>query len=213
MDVDVIVPPITNFLKVKLDQSTIDYLWKIIDISKSKNAKFKHKLAGNISNSLLLDDIDEYFFRSVCVPLVKYYREQDFNGSDPTETNTLITPTTNLVLKDIWVNYQYKTEFNPYHDHSGVYSFAIWLSIPYHWKDQMQLPQFIDIEEVNRKAGNFEFEYMDTLGGIANYAFNLSPDLEGTMLFFPAKLRHCVYPFYNEDKPRISVAGNLFLSP
>ena len=39
--------------------------------------------------------------------------------------------------------------------------------------------------------------------------YNLSPKYEGFMLFFPAKLRHCVYPFYETDEPRISIAGNL----
>ena len=42
-----------------------------------------------------------------------------------------------------------------------------------------------------------------------NRAYKLSKDYEGTMLFFPARLRHCVYPFYGTDKPRISIAGNL----
>ena len=29
------------------------------------------------------------------------------------------------------------------------------------------------------------------------------------MLFFPAKLMHTVYPFYNCDKERISISGNI----
>ena len=37
-----------------------------------------------------------------------------------------------------------------------------------------------------------------------------SPALEGNILFFPAALRHTVYPFYNFDEPRISIAGNLW---
>ena len=56
-------------------------------------------------------------------------------------------PDSQLVLDKFWVNYQYKTEFNPYHDHSGVYSFAIWLKIPYDWEDQHKLPQFSYIKE------------------------------------------------------------------
>jgi len=33
------------------------------------------------------------------------------------------------------------------------------------------------------------------------------------MVFFPARLRHCVYPFYKTDEPRISIAGNLSYLP
>ena len=40
----------------------------------------------------------------------------------------------------------------------------------------------------------------------------MNPDKEGTMLFFPAKLQHCVYPFYNCDEDRISISGNIKLN-
>ena len=110
-------------------------------------------------------------------------------------------------------HYQYKTEFNPYHDHSGVYSFAIWLKIPYDWEDQKKLPQYIEIKDKNIKAGCFEFEYIDTIGDVRNCSYQLSPKNEGTMLFFPARLRHCVYPFFETEEPRISIAGNLSYLP
>ena len=43
-----------------------------------------------------------------------------------------------------------------------------------------------------------------------NYIYYLSPAFEGFMAFFPAALRHSVYPFYGTDQPRISIAGNLW---
>ena len=213
MEVTKISPPVSGFLKVKLDQETIDYLWKIINISKTNNQNHKNRLAGNISQSFLLDDIDSIFYKSVCIPLIKYYRKENFLGVDPVSPNALLGPKSQLVLDKFWVNYQYKNEFNPFHDHTGVYSFAIWLKIPYDWEYQHKLPQFLDIKDGQRKAGNFEFEYLDSLGSIINYAFKLSPKLEGTMLFFPAKLRHCVHPFYETDQARISIAGNLSYLP
>ena len=213
MEVTKISPPNTGFLKVKLDQEIIDYLWKIIEISKTKNQNHKNYLAGNISRSFLLDDIDSFFCKSVCLPLVKYYRKTHFSGNDPVSVNALLGPESPLVLDKLWVNYQYKNEFNPFHDHSGIYSFAIWVKIPYDWQYQHKLPQFIDVKEGQTKAGNFEFEYSDSLGSIMNYAFKLSPELEGTMLFFPATLRHCVHPFYETEEPRISIAGNLSYLP
>ena len=213
MEVKKISPPVTPFLQIKLDQEVVDYLWKIIDIAKTANENYKSKLVGNISQSLLLEDIDSFFFKSVCIPLVKFYRKNNHNGVDPVAQNVLLGPNSSLVLNDFWVNYQYKTEFNPFHDHSGVYSFAIWLKIPYDWEDQKKLPQYIDLIDKNIKAGCFEFEYNDTLGTIKNYRYQLSPKYEGYMVFFPAKLRHCVYPFYETDEPRISIAGNLAYLP
>ena len=213
MEVKKISPPVTPFLQIKLDQEVVDYLWKIIDIAKTTNVSHKSKLIGNISQSLLLEDIDYFFFKSVLIPLIEYYRENNPIGNDPVSLNALMGPKIQLVLDKFWVNYQYKTEFNPYHDHSGVYSFAIWMKIPYDWEDQKKLEQFRDIEYENIKAGTFQFEYNDSLGGIKTYGYKLSPELEGVMLFFPAKLRHCVYPFYKIDEPRISIAGNLSYLP
>ena len=37
----------------------------------------------------------------------------------------------------------------------------------------------------------------------------MSSEWENSMLFFPAELRHQVYPFYNCDEPRITIAGNV----
>ena len=213
MEVKKIYPPITSFLQVKLDQDIVDYLWRIIDIAKTKNINVKNKLIGNISQSLSLEDIDSFFYKSVCIPLINAFRKSNISGNDPVVQHTIFGPETKLILNQLWVNYQYKTEFNPYHDHSGVYSFAIWLKIPYSWDEQKKLPQFCGMKDTNMKAGCFEFEYNDSIGGILNYRFKLSPEYEGYMVFFPAKLRHCVYPFYETNEPRISIAGNLSYLP
>ena len=47
------------------------------------------------------------------------------------------------------------------------------------------------------------------LGNIAHYDYHLDKTTEGHMLFFPAKLMHTVHPFYNCDKERISISGNI----
>ena len=61
MEVKNISPPVTPFLEIKLDQEVVDYLWKIINIAKTTNESHKSKLIGNISQSLLLEDIDSFF--------------------------------------------------------------------------------------------------------------------------------------------------------
>ena len=87
------------------------------------------------------------------------------------------------------------------------------MKIPYTWAEQIKLPQFKELKHNDIKAGNFEFEYTDTLGDVLSNGFQLSPKLEGMMVFFPSRLRHCVYPFYGTDEPRISIAGNLSYLP
>jgi hypothetical protein len=116
---------------------------------------------------------------------------------------------TKIELLDFWVNFQYEHEFNPYHHHAGIYSFVVWLKIPYHWKEQNALTFLEGMQAHDKKPGVFEFEYISILGDIETHCYRLDPSLEATMLFFPAALRHTVYPFYETKEPRFSVSGNL----
>ena len=56
-------PPVNGFIEVKFEQKIIDYLWKIIDIGKTSKNIINNRLAGNISQSLLLEDQDSYFYK------------------------------------------------------------------------------------------------------------------------------------------------------
>ena len=112
-----------------------------------------------------------------------------------------------FVLEPFWVNFQKETEFNPIHSHSGVFSFVIWVKIPTDWREQHALP--ISANSNAPRASDFEFRYTTMLGDISNYIYLLDKEVEGHMLFFPAKLMHEVYPFYNCDKERISISGNI----
>ena len=110
-------------------------------------------------------------------------------------------------LNSFWVNYQKQTEFNPLHDHGGVYSFVIWMKIPTKHSEQNQNP--IAANSLSPHISNFEFVYKDINGKNQEFIYQMSPDLEGTMLFFPSTLQHIVYPFFNCDEQRISISGNV----
>ena len=43
------------------------------------------------------------------------------------------------------------------------------------------------------------------------FNYELGKNYEGKMLFFPSKLRHEVFPFYNCEEDRISISGNIFI--
>ena len=43
-----------------------------------------------------------------------------------------------LDLRELWVNYQKKYDFNPLHIHSGIFSFVIWVQIPYDLKKEQE---------------------------------------------------------------------------
>ena len=193
-----------GWVETILDKHHIDYLWKRV---KERHNDMKGNLAGNIKESFALTDPDDWFFTNVLRHHVDFYLKSF--GEHP--IRDYVHGGVELHLKDWWVNHQYKHEFNPYHHHGGVYSFVVWLKIPTHWKEQLELPFLEGVKEDDKKASNFEFEYTDIQGGIRNFGYRLDPSREGYMLFFPAALKHTVYPFFNCDEARISVAGNLWL--
>ena len=183
----------------------MDKLWEYISKSKEEDKIYK-KLAGNISRSLHLDDTDDWFFDNVVIPLIAEYRDE---FPDRYRDHTIFSGNEKapLALSSFWVNFMKQHEFNPVHYHSGIFSFNIFMKIPYDWKEQCELPHIKASE--SPVAGNFEFLYTDILGDLQNYGYRLDPTCEGLMLFFPSEMRHQVYPFYNCEEERISISGNV----
>tara|TARA_R100001244_G_scaffold113217_1_gene83841 strand:+ start:103 stop:720 length:618 start_codon:yes stop_codon:yes gene_type:complete len=192
-----------GFIKTKLSPDILKRLERYI---KDKGASWNKQLAGNISRSCLLEDKNNFFFEKVLVPHINQYKK-DFIPSLP----LILTESCKFKLNKFWVNFQKKYEFNPIHNHSGVYSFVIWIKIPSSYKKECELPF---IKNSNSPLPNtFQFINTNVVGKIMTADFNLEPSDEGTMLFFPAQLNHAVYPFYLSNKERISVSGNIALNP
>jgi len=193
-----IAPPNLGWLLYSLGDKEIDYLWNCIgEINKEKCNAY---LAGNINSSFPLYDNNEWFFNYTLRPLIKTYVNQ-FEDIGNNFSTLYHHPYT---LKMWWVNYQKQHDFNPIHDHTGVYSFVIWLKIPVEFDDQNK-----DNITNSPVRSAFQLHYHDILGQPKDFDYELGKEYEGKMLFFPSKLRHQVYPFYNCDEDRISISGNI----
>lgn len=193
-----ISPPNLGWLQYSLADKEIDYLWNCI--GESNKEKVNAHLAGNINSSFPLYDKNDWFFNHTLRPLIRTYGEQFEDIGN-------IIPTIHLhpyVLSRWWVNYQKQHDFNPIHDHGGIYSFVIWLKIPVEFDDQNK-----DNITNSPQRSAFQFHYQNILGQPKDFDYHLGKDYEGVMLFFPSKLRHQVYPFYNCDEDRISLSGNI----
>ena len=202
-DLNVIRPKNIGWLEKKLSSEEIDYVWNCI--KNQRKASMKDKLAGNIHASHQLIDKDDWFFQKTLYPLCLRYAKEFGNQGDG-----LPIITTHPYFLEKWrVNYQKQNEFNPLHSHTGVYSFVIWMKIPTSHFRQNLNP--IALSANSRCISNFEFKYLNILGGIEDYSYELSKNDEGTLVFFPSNLMHNVHPFYNCDKERISVSGNILL--
>lgn len=107
----------------------------------------------------------------------------------------------------LWVNKMNKGEFNPAHIHSSVYSYVIWVKVPYDMEDEKKV--FPDSKD--NACGCFEFLYNATMS-VGNFRIEADYKYEWEMVFFPSNLTHTVYPFFTSDEQRISVAGNIKMS-
>ena len=198
-----VVLPNIGALEKKLSDQEMDYLWKSID---NKREDFRSKLAGNIDRSYRIMDRGNWFFNNTIRELCKIYGEE-FGNLGAMAPNNQDHP---YYMREMWVNYQKQGEFNPLHNHTGVYSFVVWMKIPTDHKQQKKLPQAIASN--SDAVSNFEFSYANILGIPSSMFIRMSPEKEGTMMFFPSDLRHQVYPFYDCDEDRISISGNILLN-
>lgn len=191
--ITVVKPLVMGWLKESLSEEAMNHLWKCVE---NQHNECNEVLAGNINESKNLTDINDWFAQNILVELFEKY-SHSFN----------FYPQGIARLSSFWVNYQKETEFNPQHQHSGVYSFVVWMKIPTRWVEQ----NFSNGVKSSTKPvrSSFTFTYTNILGEIVTYEYRLNPEDEGTILFFPGKLNHQVYPFYNSDEVRVSISGNI----
>ena len=109
-------------------------------------------------------------------------------------------------LNSVWINTMFEHEYNPVHHHTGLYSFVIWLKIPYNRSDEDNCPNVP--EKGGKMNGCFHTFFIDQFGTICDIGIPLDASFENVCLMFPAEAKHCVYPFYTSDEYRISVSGN-----
>ena len=196
--------PNVGIIESNLSEEQIDYLKECID---NKGSSCKNHLVGNIHNSYELYDKNNWFFDNVLGSNIDYYQKSFTNlGS--------MIPTTgfhNYILSSWWVNYQKKHDFNPPHDHNGVYSFVIWINVPTDYREQHNISIARGINSGGAVASDFAFQYSNILGQPMSYVYHMDKSVEGKMVFFPSSLRHCVYPFFECDETRVSIAGNISL--
>ena len=196
-------PPNLGWLEKKLSDEEMKRLWKYID---NRGESVKDTLAGHVHESNSLIDEDGWFFKNTLLQLICMYDDEFYNVGDK-----LPTPNKHpYFLSRMWVNYQKQCEYNPLHDHTGVYSFVIWMKIPTKQEEQDKIS--FSSEANTKKNSTFQILYNNILGQPTTITYYMNPECEGTMFFFPSQLQHQVYPFYNCDEDRISISGNILLN-
>jgi hypothetical protein len=161
-----------------------------------------HELAGNIEKEYKLTKSVKYIEKLLLPVVLSFDKEFSFLK----DNFNILKKNDPLVLDGLWVNFQKKHEFNPNHTHSGIFSFVIWIKIPYTIENEKGMNS---CKKSNMNCpGNFELLYMNSLGKISSELIPVDEKYENCGIFFPSDMNHAVYPFYTSDDYRISVSGN-----
>jgi len=215
-------PARVGWIDASLPSIAVERLHEYIKTA-GKKVDVAHLLAGNIAEQFDLNDEDNWFFNNylnyMCRDYLEYF-DHDCGTShlnlDRTRASAegvvfSFNPQEEerypFKLDNFWVNYQKQGEFNPMHTHSGLFSFAIAIKIPTKWQDQHALP--FSAKSSLPKTSDFAFQFLSPLGETIEHSIPMGPEREGKLLFFPAKMDHVVYPFYDCDETRITINGNI----
>jgi hypothetical protein len=201
-----------GYILHKLQDSELSHIsQRIKDIQDNfdTSTPVNYQLIGQIEREFDLGDdkkCQEEMYK-ILMPLVEEY-ENHFTYLK-NRSRLLVDKSPALTLESLWVNYQKKYEFNPTHNHNGVYSFVIWHKIPYSIEDEKQNSP--GKKANNALAGHFEFQFTNSLGNILQESLPVDKEWNNTICLFPAEMIHNVYPFFTSDDYRITISGNISL--
>jgi hypothetical protein len=191
--------------KTHVSEDTLGKLDKLAETVKNDEEKScMSELAGNLANEKrLLELLEDDEYASLKKELLKRVGEMYAVYLDmPSETYMHFSR--KMILDSFWVNFQQPFEWNPPHHHSGDYSFVIYLKNDI----DMSVEEKHPTQQGNSPtAGKIFFRYAESIPLMSSQVTHFPK--RGEMLVFPASLVHQVAPFTEENKERISVAGNV----
>jgi hypothetical protein len=196
-----------NFIGINSEYLPVDLFKKLkdqIDLLKGKIGN-QSNLAGNIKEEWQLQSSIP-IFNSYILNLIN--KNQDHLAYLETQKRKFSNGKTPLLqLMNLWVNFQKKYEFNPLHSHDGLFSFVIFIQIPYDLnKELKEGPGHLSNSNV---ASCLQFQVLNSMGRGHIETIYVDKTYEGGIYFFNAETNHCVYPFFTSDDYRITVSGNI----
>tara|TARA_S200000501_G_scaffold370543_1_gene411894 strand:+ start:1147 stop:1815 length:669 start_codon:yes stop_codon:yes gene_type:complete len=190
----------------KLSKEQLEPIWREVDSMQSADYK-DYKTAS----PQLVGDLEHQYFLKDSLPDLDATVQEQINLWED-QSRYLASMNYNSGKHAIrslgaWVNFQSKGENNPLHSHGGVVSWVLWLKIPYTIEQEREYLSRQPTTQTQLFVGQFALVYTNILGNVEMTAWD-SDEMEGTLLLFPSKLKHAVYPFYSTDEKRITISGN-----
>lgn len=202
-----LLTPLDGYIQTTVPQK---FRNKILSEINTSTKSMNRNLIGHIKNQTMLvklKDDKEWieYIKQVCEAFSLQFQPNTKVIADLLVDDSFID---SLTLDQPWVNKMKKTEFNPFHNHRGLYSYVIWVKIPYDIEDEKNY--FPDPNYVVTSTFSF---IVACDKGLVQHPIEVDKNYEWEMVLFPATLWHGVYPFFTSEEERVSVAGNVLYKP
>ena len=180
-------------------------LAELLNVANAEQEPMNDRLAGNIKKEINLNKytfmLENFLLNKLAEHKGLAERVESYNWADKKST---------LRLRELWVNYQAKLEFNPVHNHAGIISFIIFGQIPYWIKDEHKVSP--GVKSRKNMSGVLQFlklsnDFKEPIDTVDCYA---DAGWVGKGLMFLSNVNHLVYPFYSSDDYRITFSGNFY---
>ena len=195
-----------NIAAEEINKKDFDFLKKECVKAKERGMLYNKTLVGHIKEEYQMPGISKSLHTYLCSVASTHKNFESFN-----KRLDVLSENKPLYLHSFWVNYMKKHEFNPLHNHDGIYSFVIFVNIPYDLTEEENYFADVSIKESKSEiqTSKFNFVNINPDGRIVSTIAQVDKSFEGKMFMFPASQFHIVYPFYTSDDYRITVSGNL----
>ena len=207
----------------KVPEEILDWLKSIISKTKDKkNLDVTNKLAGNLKEEYLIfmrptqsNKNRQGLVKSDDMNFLNYQKYIDSLCFNPFfkkfwENINILSENRPLQIDSSWVNFQKKYEYNTMHDHCGLFSWVIFVNIPYDLEEEEKC---FATGESTTTTSKFFFAYPSNSSyfksSIKTSVLNVDKSYEGKIIIFPAHTLHGVNPFYTSDEYRITISGNM----
>ena len=179
-----------------------DVSWDTVNFYKNYAGTMSNNqnLAGHLQKQIKVEEVPI----SVRDDLMKNFKRPEVTDYIRKYKDTL-NPIPPIKLETTWVNYMEKHEFNPMHNHSGLFSFVVFVQIPYDLSEEDK----VFPETPDKKTSRLGFVFNEPMSGPREVTLDVDESFVGKMILFDAKLPHIVYPFYTSDECRITASGNV----
>lgn len=163
------------------------------------------RLAGHITRELAVPNLahDDGFNEFIQTMIVTFHEQYPRY----VEMTRVTVDDARPVLTAPWVNIQEPHDFNPTHLHSGLFSYVVWVQIPFKREEENGTYRtFFGPSQ----SGDFVFSFTDSTGIIVTEPLGVDASWNWQAALFPARIAHSVNP-YTSDGVRVTLAGNVYL--